>query len=400
VTQPSQGYFATVAGFPIVSGELMIPLAGCWTADVHLASANDVSGPVEVVIGNLTLQGTVYRSQAYGGQTRARIVGGKGGWRTVVDKQGYGSGSGVKVSHILGDVASACGETVNVPADTSVGNSFTRAEAIASDVLWQLVSLGAIPSWYVDNAGVTQAAYRPTTTIATPFTVTDQKPDQGLVVVATEDYASWLPGCTFTNPLIQGSYVNGGVNYVWTNDGQFRFEVLTGTSDRLLAALNALIDRKVSPTKFYGRYQYTISNPTTTTVDATPVDDSIGLPDLQGVPIVADSISVYTPPDGGECHIEFLNGNPNGARCVWTEGAPSHTDIMAGTTPAAKLGDTVQSMVVATPPNLTGFIALGVSGPMVQGVAYPINPALSSITILSPVSGTIVTGSAGVGLPL
>ena len=155
-------YFATVAGFPIVAGELLIPLVGAWTADVHLATANELSGPVEVVIGNLTLQGFVYRSQAYGGQTRARIVAGAGGWRTVVDKQGYGSSNGVKVSHILGDVASAVGETVNVPADASVGNSFTRAEAVASDVLWQLVSSGAIPSWYVDNAGTTQATYRPT----------------------------------------------------------------------------------------------------------------------------------------------------------------------------------------------------------------------------------------------
>ena len=394
-------YFATVAGFPIVAGELLIPLAGAWTADLHLATANELSGPVEVVIGNLTLSGTVYRSQAYGGQTRARLVGGAGGWRTVVDKQGYGSGTGVKISHVLGDVAGAVGETVNVPADASVGNSFTRAEAVASDVLWQLVSSGAIPSWYVDNAGTTQATFRPTSTIQTPFTVTDQKPDQGLVIVATEDYASWMPGCQFTSPLTQGTYVNGGVNYVWTNDGQFRFEVMTGSSNRLQAALDALIARHVSPTKFYGRYQYTISNPTTTTVDATPADDSIGLPDLQGVPIVADSISVYTPPAGGECHIEFLNGVPTGARCVWTEGAPSHAALLAGSNPAAKLGDTVQSMVALTPPNLTGTMQFtGGPSPMQTGVPYTIVPLASSLIGLSPVSGTIVTGSAGVDLPL
>ena len=194
-----------------------------------------------------------------------------------------------------------------------------------------------------------------------------------------------------------------GVNFVFDNEGTFRLEVLTGSTDRYLGALNAIIARKVSPTRFYGRYKYTISNPSTTTVDATPVDDAIGLPELTGVPIAADSISSYVPPDGGECHVMFIDGKPSDPRCVWTSSPPTHADVLDGTTPAAKLGDTVQSMVVAAPPNLTGTIQLTAGSPgtpLLDGTPYTIVPLGSSLAILSPITGTITTGSAGVSLPL
>src|SRR5262249_44254035 len=145
-------------GIQVVGGSLLIPLVGAWTADLYLATDQTLSGPVPVTIGNLSLLGTVYRSEPYGGQTRARLVGGYGGWRQQVSAQGYGSGSGVKLSHVLQDVAAACGERVNVANDTSVGSAWTRAGlgSVASDVLWALVGAGIIPAWRVDQSGVTQ----------------------------------------------------------------------------------------------------------------------------------------------------------------------------------------------------------------------------------------------------
>ena len=323
-------FFASVAGFQIVAGQLMIPLSGPWTADVHLATDSAVTGKVAVVVGNLTLQGFVYRSQAYGGQTRARLVGGAGGWRTTIPEQGYGSGSGVRLSHVAQDAATACGETVSVPNDVSLGPAYARIEGPASDVLWSLVAQGFAASWYVDPDGVTQLAAWPSTTVATPFTVTDQAPDEGRITIATEDYASWMPGCSFTNPLISGTFVNGGVNYVWTDDGQFRFEVLTGTTDRLLGALRAIIDSRVAGLRFYGRYEYRISNPSATTIDASPVDSTRGLPDLQNVPIVSDSIATYVPPVGGLCRIQFVNGTQTRPECVWTQGTAKQAAIAGG----------------------------------------------------------------------
>ena len=384
-------FFASCAGQQIVAGTLLIPAVGAWTADLHLATDQAVSGAVSVVIGNLTLAGTVYRADVYGGQVRARVVGGAGGWRTSIPPQGYGSSSGVGLATILGDAAQACGETIGSFNNLSVGNGYARVRfpsSVAGDVLWQLLAQGLIPSWHVDPTGVTQIAAWPTTTVQSPFTPTDQRPDEGVVVVATEDYAAWMPGCQFAHPLLDGTYTSAGVHYVWGKEGEFRFEVLTGEGDRMLGPLQALIDARTAPTRFFGRYEYTISNPTPTTVDASPLDSTLGLPDLQSVPIVADSIAGFTPPDGGICHVMFLNGLPTRPACVWCE-ADTNTGPAAVTLapqnsaapPVARVDDTV---VVMFPPLMQ--IAGTVSGA----------PFIGVLAITTPASGIIQTGSGTV----
>lgn len=376
--------FASAAGNEIVRGSLLIPLVGAWTADLYLASSNNLSGTIPIVIGNLTLSGTVVRSQTYGGQTRARIVAGSGGWRTEISAQGYGSSSGVKLSTVVRDAAAACGEAVSVANDTTIGPGYARAADIASDVLWQLLLQGIIPAWYVDPKGVTQLTAWPSIPVRTPFTVTDQRPDEGIAVIATEDYASWLPGCTFSNPLLAGTLTNLGVHYIWGASGDFRFEVQTG-ADNLTASFDAIVQKQIAPTRYYGRYSYTISNPSPTTIDASPVNQRIGLPDLQNVPIRADSISTYTPPDGGACDIMFLDGVPTQPICVWTAGAPTMAQLLGGSNPVARLGDQVQVFLQPSTPIVGIITILGVPNPF-QGVA----------TVLNPISGAIVNGSATV----
>ena len=381
-------FFASVNGLQIVGGTLIVPLVGAWTADLHLATDQAVSGQATVVIGNLTLVGAVFRSEAYGGQVRARIVGGYGGWRKPIASQGYGTGSGVKLSTVLTDAANACGEQVNIAADMTIGNAYVRVAfdtSVAGDVLWQMVAQGHIPAWYVAPSGVTQTQAWPTSTISTPFTVTDQKPDEGMVEVATEDYASWLPGCTFTAPQLAQSYTSAGVHYIWDNDGKFRFEVLTdtGSGDRMLGPIQQVIQKELQPTRFFGRYAYTIHHPTSTTVDASPVNPSLGLPDVQSVRICADSLASYTPPDGGECHIMFLDGVPTAPICVWTAQAPTVAQILSGAIPVALQGNTVTVLWPGAIP--------------VTGVITPPGSSFTGLlTITSPGIGQISTGSSTV----
>ena len=216
-------FFASVAGLQVVGGSLMVPALGPWTADLQLAGAQAVSGSVPMVIGNLTLVGYVVRSTQYGGQTRARLVGGYGGWRTTVNDQGYGGG--VLLSHVLSDVAGACGEQI-APAGGLVGSAWARFQGPASDTLWQLLGQGLIPGWYVAPNGVTMPMTWPSTTVNTPFTVTDQAPDEGRCTIATEDYASWLPGNTFTAPTVPTAQTVSMVRHDVGNDGIMRMKVL------------------------------------------------------------------------------------------------------------------------------------------------------------------------------
>lgn len=383
-------FFATCAGFQIVSGSLVIPLVGAWTADLSLASEDGVSGKVEVVIGNLTLQGTVYRTAVYGGQTRARIVGGAGGWRASCTPQGYGTSSGVKLSTVLSDLASAVGETINITADTNIGNAFARVSfptSVASDVLWQMIQLGFMRGWYVDQRGITQTSPWPPSQVSTPFTPTDQNPDAGIIEIATEDYAAWMPGCVFSHPLLAGSYVSAGVIYTWGE--KFRLQVLTQSAtdtDRVLGPIQQIVRTEVAPTRFFGRYEYTISNPTSTTIDGAPVDTLLGLPELQNVPLSGTSLATYVPPDGGKAHVMFLDGSPTKPVCVWTEvtGANGPTEIViapqgSGQNNVARVTDTV---VVMFPP------LMQIAG--VIGAA----PFVGVLTITTPAIGAIQTGSS------
>jgi hypothetical protein len=395
------GFFSSFQGLQIVSGELSIPLIGTWTADLQLAGAGTVSGTGPLVIGNLTLTGTVFRADSYGGQTHARIVGGNGGWRTQIKSQGYGSPSGVMMSMILGDAASACGETVNVSNDVGIGNGYARASfdsSVAGDVLWHMIDLGFATSWYVDPNGVTQIAAWPSTTVTTPFTVTDQRADKGRITIATEDYASWLPGCSFSNPLLNGTFTSAGVEYVWTPDGKFRFKVLTSSAageDRTLRPIQQVIQKEIAHTRLFGRYRYTVTAATTTTVDCAPINTNLGLPELQGVPIRADSISVYTPPTGAECRIEFADGYI--PECTWTDGNSKSVAIQNGTNPDAKLGDTVQSVISGSSLVLVGTtlalagVTLGACTVTATGVIF--------LQGNQPISGTITTGSAQLKVP-
>jgi hypothetical protein len=383
-------FFASVNGLQIVAGTLMVPLVGAWTADLQLATTTPVSGAVQVVIGNLTLQGFVYRSDPYGGQIRARLVGGYGGWRTQIPSQGYGSSSGVKLSTVLNDAARACGEQISIANDSNIGNAYVRVDfdtSVASDVLWQMVTQGFIPAWYVAPSGITQTSAWPTNNVQSAFTVTDQKPDEGIVVIATEDYVSWMPGCTFSAPQLASgqTFTSAGVHYVFDNDGKFRFEVMTSTeagSDRLLGPIQEIVQKELAPTRFYGRYKYTVSNPSSTTVDGTPVNPSIGLPDVQNVAITADSIASYTPAAGSTCHIMFLDGMPTEPVCVWTDQTPTKASILSGVQPVARLGDQVQCFL---PPGL----------PVVGTVSG--NPFTGTITVANPITGAITGGSPVVG---
>ncbi len=214
--------FATLSGVPIVSGMIAIPLYGMWDGDVSLATDAGISDQFQVSIGNLTMQGATYRQAPFVGSRKCLMVGGYGGWRKVVEPKQYSLAGGVKLGLILNDAASEVGEKVNVPNDQIVGTGYARERAQASRVIRQLA--GA--NWYIDNAGVTQIAPWPTKKVASAFSIEEYDGATGRAVIATEDYASWMPGCTFTAPTLEGTKVNCGVLFKFSGDGKFRFEVL------------------------------------------------------------------------------------------------------------------------------------------------------------------------------
>jgi|HubBroStandDraft_3_1064219.scaffolds.fasta_scaffold36538_2 hypothetical protein len=373
--------FATLNGVQIATGKLYVPRVGMWVADIALNSDSLETGPCSIVLGNLTLAGAVFRSDPFAGQTRVCAVGGAAGWRNQVAAKPYGNPNGVSLGTVLGDAAGEVGETMGSVSGI-VGPFYARPADIAS------FSLRAFcPAWYVDTKGVTQVASWPTTTVSTPFTVIEQNTAEGIVEIATEDYASWLPGAMFTAPTLAGTFQCAGLVYTFAHDGKARLQVLTdATSDRLLGPLHSIIDQRMSTSRFYGRYRYTISNPTITTVDAVPVDPTIGLPSLNGVPLDSDSISTYIPPSGQECHIMFADGKPTMPRVVWTAGTATVVNVLGGGVPVARQGDQVTCFL---PPTLVvnGIIDQPSPGTTLVGTILVPNPISGSIN--GPCSATV-----------
>ncbi len=217
------GQFATLGGVRIVSGSIMIPIYGMWAGDVALASDATVTPDAALVLGNLEMAGHIYRQAPFVGARACRVTAGFGGWRKTVPAKQYSLASGVKLGMVLSDAALEVGEKVNVLNDVIVGTGYAREKAPASRVLRQLA--GA--NWYVDRDGVTQIDAWPTRNVTSPFSVEDQDGGRGWVTIATEDYAGWLPGCTFTAPTLEGTFTNCGALYTFDADGRFRLEILT-----------------------------------------------------------------------------------------------------------------------------------------------------------------------------
>lgn len=214
--------FATLSDVRIISGSVSIPTYGLWAGDVTVASEEPVQDQTTLVLGNLSLVCHVYRKAIFAGTQVCRLVAGYGGWRTVIPAKQYQLFGGVPKSMVLVDAALECGEKIAITGVDIVGDAWVRENAQASRQLRLLAD-----NWYCDPAGVTQIKAWPTTTVRSDFQVIDQDGGAGIVTVATEDYAAWLPGCQFTSPFTQGTLTNGGVSYRFDNDGTFRLQVMT-----------------------------------------------------------------------------------------------------------------------------------------------------------------------------
>lgn len=220
------GPFASVNGIRVVEGSLTLPIYGAWVADFKLATPDPMPAAATVTLGNLSLIGTALRTAPFVGAREWRGVAGAHGWQGTLQPRAYGN-SQVMLSTVLQDAALELGESVNVQADVSLGGGYTRPLGQAgpptgAELLYQL---GV--NWWIDNAGVTQIGTRTTQAIAPgTFQVMSERSGYGLFDIATEDYASWVPGSTFTAPTVTGTVTVSSVSFAMTNDGVLRLAVL------------------------------------------------------------------------------------------------------------------------------------------------------------------------------
>lgn len=216
-------FYASLNGEQVIKAKVAMPYFGVWTADVGLAHDKPLTGALTLVIGNLTMVGRAFRTAGYAGARKYLITGGKSGWQKVIAEQNYSDPTGIKASTVVKDAASACGESATVAVDRTLGPSFSRHREPASRVLRAV--LGS--TWWMDLLGVTQCQDRTVKTpIITPFTVENYDGGLGVATIATEDPASWMPGRTFTAPVLPESRSISDVVLTLGDGGKLRAECL------------------------------------------------------------------------------------------------------------------------------------------------------------------------------
>lgn len=195
--------FASLNGNLITRGRVDIPINGNWTGDVWISEAIEISGAVTLVIGDLTLKGAVYRGGTFTGRANYRLVGGAGGWMKTIPPKFYQTPFGVKASAVLKDAAHACGETLSVTADRTLGAFYTREKAPAARTL-NLLAQG----WWMREDGVTVAGPRATPIIASSFEVIKAELEKGFIEVATDFPSQWVPGAKFSNSTLKPQQIS------------------------------------------------------------------------------------------------------------------------------------------------------------------------------------------------
>lgn len=214
--------FSSYSGERVVSAKVAIPYYGTWSADIAMSSATampDVAAPL--VIGDLSMIAAPARAASFADSRTARVVGGYGGWRKPVPRQGY-RGANVRISTVLGDAAAIVGERVSIDiTDVNLGR-FARAAGRASLVLRQVAG----DSWYVAPNGVTHVGPRPSGAISSDFEVIGWSGNTGRFTISTETLADWMPGRSFTAPTVTGTHTIGYVEISTDSSGKLRLEVL------------------------------------------------------------------------------------------------------------------------------------------------------------------------------
>ena len=212
--------FATLDGHRITKGHVVIPLRGCITADVQLDDPVELSGPVTLVVGDLSIKAAVTRGGPFTGSSSFRLIGGAAGWMKTIGPKPYDQPWGVKLSAVLQDAAREVGETVSVATDRTLGTRWERQKAPAAWLLQRLAE-----QWWIDTKGVTIVGARPSPTITSAFDVVKAEPEKGRVIIATEVLSAWLPAAKFSSPTLKTQQISGVVHKL--NAGKVRTEVWT-----------------------------------------------------------------------------------------------------------------------------------------------------------------------------
>lgn len=133
-----------VSGLALVHSQ-----TGLWHADVALTPGDDVpTGAVTLDVFGTTYRGTVFRADTSRTVPMARVVGGAGGFGTILPPRAY---QGVDAKLCLTEILAAAGETLSSTSDMNTLAArlpfWVRKQDTAGASLAALLRIVGIPAW-------------------------------------------------------------------------------------------------------------------------------------------------------------------------------------------------------------------------------------------------------------
>jgi hypothetical protein len=400
----------TVGGHAASRIELHVPGVGPWFVDADMADAAEgVTGRVAIVIGELSLSGTVRASASgtFGDRRRVRVVAGADGWGTLVERKSYHNDAGIKASVVAEDAARAAGETIGSFAGAAerLAADYVRPAGPASAAL-ESAARGA--AWWVDYTGATHVGVRPTTTAESgTYSVLQYDPRHREAVLTADDLTKIGIGSVLSDRLDEPLTIRSFEAVVDSKGARVTAwcPAEGGRQSQIADSVRAIVSR-LTDSKIHGVWRYRVVNMKVDRVDVQAIRAAAGLPDLLTIsmwPGAAGAHALLTP--GAEVLVQFVEGDRE--QPVITgfsgKGAPGHVPqsliLCGGTMAVARQGDLIMAGGPGTMCTLMPVSGVGAppNNAIVAGIPCFISfdttpPAPPGLTA-KPLYGSIQTGS-------
>ncbi len=188
--------YVQLAGIPVISGQIAMPLRGRLVANVLLDTQKSLKrgDPVEVQFENgPTYRCTVERSGPQGGYQAVRVVGGSGGLSTVIEAKAYREFSPAQIAR---DILEECGEAAGEIELPGTLPHWIRPEGAAFEALGSLMARYPERTWRVMPDGAVRIDVEQWEEHATPLPIESEDSTQGTFVVAADP--TLTPGVRLT----------------------------------------------------------------------------------------------------------------------------------------------------------------------------------------------------------
>jgi hypothetical protein len=192
----------TLNGLRVVSAKMVHPEIGPWVIDCELdpdaVSQAPTSGPASLVIGGVTLTGTVdpMGSGSFSTKASARVLAGGGGWSKTVARQDFQLPGGVPSTQVYNATAALVGETIRDLAPSMLGSHVVRTAGPASNIF-------AGEEWWVDLSGVTNVGPRPSAVADPSLQILNWEPGDERAELACDVVI--LPGTPLNDARFNGA---------------------------------------------------------------------------------------------------------------------------------------------------------------------------------------------------